>query len=69
MRKIYLMAAFLLAVCSVKSQDSLTVVRVNEQRSFPKDIPAGNYSGITYIGDSVYAVVSDKSPQDGFFLF
>lgn len=69
MRKIYLMAAFLLAVCSVKSQDSLAVVRVNEQRSFPKDIPAGNYSGITYIGDSVYAVVSDKSQQDGFFLF
>ena len=69
MRKIYLMAAVLLTVYSAKAQDSLTVVRVNEQRNFPQEIPAGNYSGITYIGDNVYAVVSDKSPQDGFFFF
>ena len=37
----------------------------------PKDlgrwnIPPGNYSGITPIGDRRYAVVSDKEAQDGF---
>ena len=40
----------------------------------PKDlgqwnIPPGNYSGITPIGDGRYAVVSDKEVQDGFFVF
>jgi len=39
-----------------------------QQQKFPKDIPAGNYSGITPIGDDRYAVVSDKS-DDGFFIF
>ena len=40
----------------------------------PKDlgrwnIPPGNYSGITPIGDGCYAVVSDKSAGDGFYVF
>ena len=40
----------------------------------PKDlgqwnIPPGNYSGITPIGDGHYAVVSDKETRDGFFVF
>lgn len=39
------------------------------QRSFPRDVPAGNYSGITNIGGNEYAVVSDKSDVDGFFVF
>ena len=33
------------------------------------NIPPGNYSGITPIGDGCYAVVSDKEAQDGFFVF
>ena len=37
------------------------------QRHFPKEIPPGNYSGITYLGHNDYAVVSDKSEEDGFF--
>lgn len=53
----------------VAAQDTLTVVRVNEQRTFQENIPPGNYSGITYLGDSLYAVVSDKSAEDGFFIF
>ena len=40
----------------------------NRQQKFPKDIPAGNYSSITPIGNDRYAVVSDKS-DDGFFVF
>ena len=39
------------------------------QRHFPKEIPPGNYSGITYLGHNDYAVVSDKSEEDGFFIF
>ena len=39
------------------------------QQHFPNDIPAGNYSGICAIGNNRYAVVSDKSEEDGFFIF
>lgn len=33
------------------------------------DIGTGNYSGITYLGNNRYAIVSDKEPADGFFVF
>ncbi len=39
------------------------------QKTFPDNIPAGNYSGITHIEGDKYAVVSDKSETDGFFIF
>lgn len=39
------------------------------QKAFPKSIPPGNYSGITWLGGNRYAVVSDKSADDGFFVF
>ena len=39
------------------------------QQHFPKVIPAGNYSGICSLGNYRYAVVSDKSTEDGFFIF
>lgn len=45
------------------------VVRENEQKSFPKTVPAGNYSGITHLHDDVYAVVSDKSDSALYFNF
>lgn len=32
-------------------------------------VPAGNYSGITPLGDGRYAVVSDKGPADGFYIW
>ena len=32
-------------------------------------IGTGNYSGIAPMGDGRYAVVSDKEPADGFFVF
>lgn len=35
---------------------------------FHKVLPPGNYSGITALGDNRYAVVSDKSEEDGFFM-
>lgn len=44
-------------------------MRVNDQRSFPATVPAGNYSGITPIGGTQYALVSDKGTDEGFFVF
>ena len=41
----------------------------HEQHAFPEDIPAGGYSGITWLGDNRYAVVSDNTEREGFFLF
>ena len=43
-------------------------VIVMKQRKFPKTVSAGNYSGITWLGDSRYAVANDKSPTAGFYL-
>ena len=36
---------------------------------FPKQIPAGNYSGICALGDGLFAVVDDKNTEDGFYVF
>ena len=44
-------------------------VVVNKQRHFPKTVPAGNYSGICWLGGDRYAVVDDKSPSAGFRPF
>lgn len=67
---IYIAALLLSQVAlPAKAQDSVQVVRVNEQQTFPATVPAGNYSGIAYLGGTQYAVVSDKSQNEGFFLF
>ena len=42
---------------------------VFSQQHFPRQIPAGNYSGICSIGDGLFAVVDDKHREDGFYLF
>ena len=39
-----------------------------KQKAFPNTVPAGNYSGITWMGGSQYAVANDKSPTTGFYL-
>lgn len=46
-----------------------TVAKVHRQQSFSRSVPHGDYSGIAYIGNNRYAVVSDKSAEDGFFIF
>ena len=43
-------------------------VVVNRQQAFPMTVPAGNYSGIAWLGGNRYAVVNDKSPTAGFHL-
>lgn len=50
----------------------LTLVSVSmmaqKPQRFHDALPPGNYSGITALGDDRYAVVSDKSAEDGFFV-
>ena len=44
-------------------------VLLHRQRSFRNAVPPGNYSGIAWLGEDRYAVVSDKSDAEGFFVF
>ena len=43
-------------------------VTLLKQKAFPKTVSAGNYSGITWLGASHYAITNDKSPTAGFYL-
>lgn len=45
------------------------IISLLPQHHFSETIPPGNYSGITWLGGNKYAVVSDKSNTDGFFIF
>ena len=62
MKSFYLF--LLLVPLSLTAQE----VTVLPQRAFPRTVPAGNYSGIAWLGDQHYAVVNDKSPTAGFHL-
>lgn len=53
----------------VAAVSAMSQTVVHEQVSFSKKIPAGGYSGITWLGEDQYAVVSDKERTDGFFRF
>ncbi len=59
----------LLFSCALVSAQDWQVVRINPQKSFPKMVAAGNYSGITRLGENDYAVVSDKSDSALYFNF
>lgn len=69
----YLFCVFFLLVYFSASifaqQDTVVLISANEQKTFPESIPAGNYSGVCHLEGNRYVVVSDKSPQDGFFIF
>ena len=58
--------SFLMLLAAVQATAQQVVQ--NKQHHFPKTVPAGNYSGITWIGGDRYAVVDDKSPTAGFYL-
>jgi len=51
------------------SQDSVEVTKMWKQRHFKKTIPAGDYSGIAWLGGDLYAIADDKAKEDGFFVF
>ena len=62
MRKIW---TILLLVPAMLMAQEATLLK---QRKFPKTVPAGNYSGITWMEGNRYAVANDKSPTTGFYL-
>ena len=55
-------------VATAAPQTAMEGVVVNRQYKFPKAVPAGNYSGIAWLGGSRYAVANDKAPSAGFHL-
>ena len=59
---------FILLLLLVVMQATAQEVVLNKQRHYPKTVPAGNYSGITWLGGNRYAVANDKSPTAGFHL-
>ena len=65
---ILLLSAYYIPVIA-QPAEHWELVRENTQKAFPTYVPAANYSGITYLGDNHYAVVDDKSTDDGFEMF
>lgn len=46
-----------------------SVTDAQRPQRFHKLLPPGNYSGIAPLGNDRYAVVSDKTQDDGFYIF
>lgn len=53
---------------TIQDADISKSVKVNKQKYFPS-IPPGNYSGITHIKGSRYALITDKFPSAGYYIF
>ncbi|MCI6617849.1 MAG: esterase-like activity of phytase family protein [Prevotella sp.] len=68
-RRLLTLLLFTACTATMTGQHPVTLVRMNRQQQFPRQIPPGNYSGICRLNDSLYAVVNDKSPLEGFHLF
>ena len=69
MKKSFVLAALLpLAVAAQDMKKDLNA-ELKALVEFPATVPAGNYSGITWLGGNEYAVVCDKAKADGFFIF
>ena len=66
MKRIFASILFVFIAFAVNSQ---TIVDEHPAVALGGDILAGNYSGITRIEDNLYAVVDDKAPQDGFYVW
>lgn len=69
MRRFVICLALVIDHFSICVAQEMQVIKEHKQQKFPDEIPAGNYSGITLMGDDRYAMVSDKSEEDGFFVF
>ncbi len=66
MKNLILLSLFLALPLAGLAQSALEL----KQQSLSKwNIGSAHYSGITHLGENRYALVSDKEPADGFFLF
>ena len=62
------MVIYLALLLMASVQATAQQVVQNKQRHFKKAVPAGNYSGVTWLGGDRYAVCNDKSATAGFHL-
>lgn len=60
---------FLIIVVLLSQLLGVQAVKLRKPQHFKHELPAGNYSGVAPLGGERYAVVSDKSAEDGFFVF
>lgn len=67
MRKIRYILILALLLCSAYGFSQIEMLKQQKLKKW--NIPSGNYSGITPLGNNRYAVVSDKQPTDGFYEF
>ncbi len=66
MKRIFASILFVFIAFAVNAQ---TIVDEHPAVALGAEFPAGNYSGITRIGENRYAVVDDKAPTDGFYVW
>ena len=66
MKKISALIALLSCGLHLTAQSAM---ELKQQSLAQWNIGSAQYSGITHLGDNRYAIVSDKEPADGFFLF
>lgn len=64
----------LIAACTLPSKAQSNTLslsaKIKKATNLAKwEIPPGNYSGITYLGNNQYAVVTDKAKSNGFYIF
>lgn len=64
---LYALASCLPEVETSKSRDELEVVQCRQYAA--KDVPQGNYSGMTHLWGNRYALVSDKGESGGYYCF
>ena len=69
MKKSFVLAALLPLAVAAQDIEQELHAELKAQVEFPATVPAGNYSGITWLGGNEYAVVCDKARADGFFIF
>lgn len=63
------MLLLLAAALTFASASAQTALELKQQSLAKWNIGAAQYSGITALGGNRYALVSDKEPTDGFFIF
>lgn len=70
MRKILLSVVIMFTFCNLleaQQAKNWRIAALHKQTHFEGVIPPGNYSGITPLGNDVYAIVSDKSDSALYF--
>lgn len=69
MKKHKVITLLLAAAAVATSATAQQAVGLKQKKMSKWDIGTANFSGIAPLGNGQYAVVSDKEPSDGFFVF